>query len=554
MVAGGDDPDGLRYYQRRAYAATIRHLGMVRGTLGVLFTGAGKTTVAGAVAKHWPGRVLWLAHRDFLISQARSRMSEMTREYISIEKAEFHSDDSRIVVASVQTLKGKRLAKFPRNAFALIIVDEAHHAVADGYRAIFEHFETAKIFGITATPGRADKVGAWNVFDSEAFRLDITWGIKNGFFCPIVPIRKPIEDIDISHIKSVRGDLKLNDIEAEIVKAAAAIAQVTAETMGDRPTIIYTPGVASAHAVAATLREMGKTAESVDQDTPPEKRRGVLASFGKTLQYIVNCAIYTEGLDVPNARGICIARLTESEGLYIQMAGRGGRPEGWIGQLPTAQERVDAIAKSGKPNFILLDIAAGKKGKHDIVSSVETLAGKIAPDIKKRVEKIIEKKNGTVTLTEAVSMAVLEAEEDERRKHARLAKAAMQVKVRTKAINWNPLARVGIDEGDVRSQLPSRTSSPASGADLLWLKANKLPTENATSALVKILKRKAREWYSKNMASFRQRSLLSFVGAPVNVSFAKASELISAWKDAGGDNVKLSPDTIARVMGRDAGR
>ncbi len=549
LPTAGGDPDGLRLYQRRAVDATLRHLAQVRATLGVLFTGAGKTTVGGAIVKHWPGSVLWLAHRDFLIQQARERISQMTHEIISTEKADQYCDDSRIVVGSVMTMRGKRLARLAKDRFSLIIPDEAHHAVSPGYRAIFEHFDRAKIFGLTATPGRGDKVGAWNVFDTEAFRLDVDWGIRHGYFCPVVPVLHYIEEIDLSHVKTQAGDLQLSQLEEEIAKVAASIADVTVKTMGDRPTIVYTPGVASAHAVAACLVKLGKTAHSVDQNTPDHVRRMVLGTFGKTLQFIVNCAIYTEGLDVPGARGIVIARPTKSESLYIQMAGRGGRPEGWIGQLATAQERIAAIAASSKPNFILLDIT-GAKGKHDLVSSTDTLAGKLAPDLKKRVDKIIEKKKGTVTLAQAVSMATLEAEEDDRRKNDRIARAAIQARVKSREIRWEPLKKVGIDDKDIKSQSPRRTAVPATLADLQWLKHNRLPTENMTTGTVKILKNKAKEWYRNGMASFRQRSILSFIGAPVNVPFTKASELITAWKALGGGKAKLSPVTITAIMAR----
>lgn len=548
------DPDGLRVYQRRAVEAARRHLSQVRATLGVLFTGAGKTTVGGAIVKHWPGKVLWLAHRDFLIQQARERLRQMTGELISTEKAEQYCDDSRVVVGSVATMRGKRLARLAKDRFDLIIPDEAHHAVSAGYRAIFDHFDRAKIFGITATPARGDKVGAWNVFDTEAFRLDVDWGIKHGYFCPVVPILEYIEAIDLSHVKTQAGDLQLSQLEEEIAKQSGAISEKTVKHMGDRPTIVYTPGVASAHAVAACLVKLGKTAHAVDQTTPDHIRRMVLGSFGKTLQFIVNCAIYTEGLDVPNARGIVIARPTKSESLYIQMAGRGGRPEGWIGQLATAQERIAAIAGSSKPNFILLDIT-GKKGKHDLVSSSDTLAGKLAPDIKKRVEKIIDKKSGTVTLGQAVSMALLEAEEDDRRKNERIARAAVQARIKSKSLKWEPLKKIGIDDKGIESLSQSRVSALASSDDIQWLKHNRLPIENMTSVAVKILKNKASEWYKAGLASYRQRSILAFIGAPTNVSFVKASEFINAWKEAGGGKAKLSQEAISSIMarGRNAG-
>src|SRR6185436_14517645 len=101
----------------------------------------------------------------------------------------------------------------------------------------------------------------------------------------------------------------------QIVKAAAQIAKIAYEESdyGKLPFIVYTPGVASAHAVSKTLCELGGEyfSTSVDQETPKWRRRQILASFGSTLRGITNCQIYTEGLDVPLARCIVIARITE---------------------------------------------------------------------------------------------------------------------------------------------------------------------------------------------------------------------------------------------------
>src|SRR5205085_2625015 len=106
-----------------------------RSTLIVMATGTGKTQTFGAVAKHWPSRVLVLAHRDELIQQARSRLAKMTGEFIGVEQAEWHAQNERIVVGSVQTLsRDARLHRFARDRFGLVIPDECHHSVAKTYR------------------------------------------------------------------------------------------------------------------------------------------------------------------------------------------------------------------------------------------------------------------------------------------------------------------------------------------------------------------------------------------------------------------------------------
>lgn len=271
------DADRLRPYQREAVNAVLRELEKVRSTLVVAHTGAGKTQIAGALARSWPSRVLFLAHRDFLVFQARSRLAQMTGEFPAIEKAGERADGSRLVVGSVQTLRGDRLRSWRPDHFGLIIYDEAHHAMAPGGRAILEHFSGAKVFGITATPRRHDKIGAWNCFESEAYRRDCDEGMRDGYFVVPVPIARFIDSIDLGRVKTTAGDLNLGGLEEEIAMAAAPIAQATFEVMGDRPTIVYTPARSSAHAVAETLNRLKPgSAVSVDMDTPDAERVRVL--------------------------------------------------------------------------------------------------------------------------------------------------------------------------------------------------------------------------------------------------------------------------------------
>jgi len=153
------DPDGLRDYQRHRVDQIRTLLGTFRSSLLTLHTGGGKTRTAATIVKHWPGRVLWCAHRDFLCNQARVELAALTREYIDLEKANWHAGDARVIVASVQTLQGERLKRKPRDTFSLIVMDEGHHGTSKSWRAIPEHFESAKVLYLTATPKRADKIG-----------------------------------------------------------------------------------------------------------------------------------------------------------------------------------------------------------------------------------------------------------------------------------------------------------------------------------------------------------------------------------------------------------
>ena len=149
----------LRPYQQNARDAihTQWDEGRQR-TLLVLPTGTGKTIVFAAIAEDQVragDRVLVLAHRGELLEQAADKIQHSTGLASAVEKAESSCLGSwfRVVVGSVQSMqRPQRLDTFPEDYFGTIIIDEAHHAVTDGYRRVLEHFPGARVLGVTATP------------------------------------------------------------------------------------------------------------------------------------------------------------------------------------------------------------------------------------------------------------------------------------------------------------------------------------------------------------------------------------------------------------------
>ena len=125
-----------------------------------------------------------------------------------MEKAESTCLNSwfRVVVGSVQTLqRSARLERFPRDYFGTIIIDEAHHAITDGYRRILDYFENAKVLGVTATPDRGDMRNLGEMFDSLAYEYKLTDAIKEGYLCKIMAQTIPLK-LDISGVPLSGGD------------------------------------------------------------------------------------------------------------------------------------------------------------------------------------------------------------------------------------------------------------------------------------------------------------------------------------------------------------
>lgn len=182
-----------------------------RSTLLVLPTGTGKTIVMAAVAEDQVlagQRVLILAHRGELLDQASDKILNATGLRCAVEKAEQSCLDSyyRITVGSVQSLmRPKRLDQFPPDYFGAIFIDEAHHAITDGYRRILDHFPGAHVLGVTATPDRGDMRNLGEVFDSLAYEYKLTQAIRDGYLCKIMAQTLPLK-LDISTVGMSGGD------------------------------------------------------------------------------------------------------------------------------------------------------------------------------------------------------------------------------------------------------------------------------------------------------------------------------------------------------------
>jgi superfamily II DNA or RNA helicase len=171
-MASPANPRGLplRPYQEAAVQAIqdAEREGISR-PLVALPTGTGKTLIFSSLIARRPGRSLVLAHRDELIQQARDKLLVSPDFQLGIVKAAANEVTAPVVVASIQTLSRPSRLEQLAGGFNTIVVDEAHHAVADSYQRILEHlgcFEAGGplTLGCTATPQRGDGVGLGQVW------------------------------------------------------------------------------------------------------------------------------------------------------------------------------------------------------------------------------------------------------------------------------------------------------------------------------------------------------------------------------------------------------
>lgn len=388
----------VRAYQDEAVDAVLHRWGDGdRGTLLHMATGTGKTRCMSKIAKYnydEGGRTLFIAHLGELLDDgsgggalnafkrdmphARYCFEQNTETVQPIDIAAGWPD---VVFSMVQSLtSADRFKKYPEDFFDVIMIDEAHRAAAKSYLRIVEHFPHARLLLVTATPERADgksirgyiskkkeKDGAAAskklraLAESVAYTYDITHSIRDGWLVTPIPRSVKAVHIDFSHLADKRGDYTDEEVEKATNndKALHEIAVGLRAEAPDMSTIVFMPGVESAHNLAKIMRDSyGEAVEAIDGTTDKTLRKDIVARYksGQLLR-LINVGCFTQGFDATITKCVAICRPTKSEGLYLQMLGRGTRPypDGVVDNLPDAAARLAAIAASVKPHVLLID-------------------------------------------------------------------------------------------------------------------------------------------------------------------------------------------------------
>lgn len=380
----------LRPYQEEARAKVQQEWKEGRKrTLLVLPTGCGKTIVFSKIIEDrvkMGERVLVLAHRSELLEQASDKLMTATGLGTALEKAENTSIGSwfRVVVGSVQTMqREKRLSQFPPNHFDTIVIDEAHHAISDGYQRVLEHFGEANVLGVTATPDRGDMRNLGSYFDSLAYEYPLVDAIKSGYLSKITAITIPLE-LDLSTVSQQGGDFKVSEIGTALDPYLEQIADEMVKQCKNRKTVVFLPLVKTSQKFRDILNEKGFRAAEVNGES--KDRAEILEDFDKDKYNVLcNSMLLTEGWDCPTVDCVVVLRPTKVRALYSQMVGRGTR------------------LAPGKENLLLLDFLWHTE-RHELCRPAHLIAS--SPEVaKKMTENMAEDTEVEFSLLEAEEQA-----------------------------------------------------------------------------------------------------------------------------------------------------
>lgn len=319
----------LRDYQQAAINLVCQGFMEFDRQLVVLPTGAGKTICFAALAKRfWEKRkekTLILSHREELVQQAVDKIYKSTGLIAEIEKAESRASlNAPIVVGSVQTLRGDRLQRWPKDHFGLMVADEAHHALAASWQSTMSYFhDHAKVLGVTATPSRGDKKNLGQYFQNIAYEISLIDLIGRDYLSHIVIKAVPLR-IDLNSVRVVSGEFEANDLGQAIEPYFEQIIGAIKSHASDRKTLVFLPLIQTSQRFAEMCNRHGITAKHVDGTS--EDRKEILDSFARNeFQLLSNAMLLMEGYDDPSIDCVVMLRPTKSQPLYAQAIGRGTR-------------------------------------------------------------------------------------------------------------------------------------------------------------------------------------------------------------------------------------
>lgn len=331
-------------YQEDMKGRIEGELRLHRSVMAQMPTGTGKTYLLTAVIDSFvngnPMEKVWIvAHRRELVSQ----IDETVRKFHSYSASNTSSLLSSVKAMSIQWLMRHydEIEEEP----GMIVIDEAHHALAKTYKEMWERFPNAKFLGLTATPCRLNGKGFTDLFDILVQSWSVPEFISKGRlaiydFVSIKSDGVTQRLIDSLKKRGADGDYQNKEMDMLLNKKPSIerLYQSLEEFGKDRKGIVYAINISHAQKITKLYQEHGVKAIAIDSKTPAAERQQDIEAFKKgDIQVLVNVDIFSEGFDCPDVEFVQLARPTLSLAKYLQMVGRGLR-----------------VAK-GKKNCVIID-------------------------------------------------------------------------------------------------------------------------------------------------------------------------------------------------------
>lgn len=301
-------------------------------------TGTGKTYLSAFDVKNFnPNKVLFLAHREQLLSQAEESYkvvlgSEINTGFLSGKHKDYKSDFlfSTMTMMAKEVAKDNEIRKFNEDSFDYIIIDEAHRAASESYKKIIDFFKPKFLFGMTATPSRTDAKDVLPIFDRNiALTIDLQQAMENDLLCPFhyFGISEIKVDGKIIDEKTSLKDLSSEERVKNIIDKINFYGYSGNRVKG----LIFCSRIEEAKTLSRTFNQKGYQTISLSGEDSIPKRLEAINRLEQeqrnedSLDYIFTVDVFNEGVDIPSVNQIILLRPTKSAVIFIQQLGRGLR-------------------------------------------------------------------------------------------------------------------------------------------------------------------------------------------------------------------------------------
>ena len=337
-------------YQKDMVMRIEKAFRLYRSVMAQMPTGTGKTVVLASVVESFLGehplKSVWIvAHRRELVSQIQETIERVFSNRLA-EKEDGSSDnliekplDSSLFTLRSSLIKAMSIQWLARHYDeigeepGMIVIDEAHHALAKTYKEMWDRFPKAKFLGLTATPCRLNGKGFIDLFDVLVQSWSVPEFISKGRlatydFVSIKSNGVTQRLIDSLQKRGADGDYQNKEMDMLLNKRPSIerLYRSFEEYGKDRKGIVYAINISHAKKIVELYQEHGIKAVAIDSNTPAAERQADIEAFKKgDIQVLVNVDIFSEGFDCPDVEFVQLARPTLSLAKYLQMVGRGLR-------------------------------------------------------------------------------------------------------------------------------------------------------------------------------------------------------------------------------------
>lgn len=363
----------LRKHQIDAKNAILRAWDSYDSVMLQMPTGTGKTYLFTSIIKDLIAfyksqkreiNILIVAHRLELLDQIAGSLKNYGIPCGFIQGTREQHLWQRVQVGSILSLISERNEMNVRRCkFDYIIVDEAHHTLADSYKRLFDMFPEAKKLGVTATPWRMNHESFTSMYQTLITTPQVKWFIQQHLLSdfdyvsvkPDSNIQKLVNSIDVAATGDFVNDALADAFDNQRIRSK--LYDSFHKYASDRKGIVYAINKQHARNIAELYSSKGYVSVNIDCDTPKEERERLINEFkAGNIQVLVNVELFTEGFDCPDVSFIQLARPTRSLALYLQQVGRGLR-------ITEGKEKTIFIDNVGLYNYFGLP-DANRKWQH----------------------------------------------------------------------------------------------------------------------------------------------------------------------------------------------